>query len=204
MRTSHGMQHLEWAGQFGNDYAKRSPGDVQANEVFFARILAAMNADPISAIEFGCGVGNNLRALRTLLPDIALRGVEINESAAILARQVTPLITIGSMLVHEAIISWELAFTKGVLIHIPPVDLPRAYEVLYRASRKYIMVAEYYAPKPTEIEYRGRRDMLWKGPHAYDMLDRYQDLKLLDYGFVSSRDPYPQDDLNWWILEKRP
>ena len=189
-----------WAGDFGNEYAKRSPGDAVANKHFFIRALAkTVNIN--TAIEFGCGVGRNLQALST--GNIKLAGVEINHAAAFEARIYGPIF-VASMVDWKGKGQYDLAFTKGLLIHIPPPELPRAYDVLYQASRKYILIAEYFAPVLTEIEYRGRRDMLWKGPHAYDMLDRYPDLKLLDYGFVSKRDPYPQDDLNWWILEKRP
>ena len=35
------------------------------------------------------------------------------------------------------------------------------------------------------------------------MLDRFDDLKLADYGFVYRRDLlFPQDDINWFLLEK--
>ena len=35
------------------------------------------------------------------------------------------------------------------------------------------------------------------------MLDRYSDLKLVDYGFVYRRDPnFRQDDATWFLMEK--
>ena len=35
------------------------------------------------------------------------------------------------------------------------------------------------------------------------MLDAFPDLRLIDYGFVYHRDPnFPQDDLNWFLMEK--
>ena len=35
------------------------------------------------------------------------------------------------------------------------------------------------------------------------MLDRFPDLRLLDYGFAYHRDPvFPQDDITWFLLEK--
>ena len=36
-----------------------------------------------------------------------------------------------------------------------------------------------------------------------EMLDRYSDLHLVDYGFVWRRDVFAQDDLTWFLLEKR-
>ena len=192
-----------WGGAFGEEYARRSPGDVEANGVMFARVLGAMESDPKEVIEFGAGMGANLLALRELIPSVHLMGVELNGYALKKLRDNFPESYSGSMLDFIGNAEWDFAFTKGVLIHIHPDNLPRAYEVLYKASRRYIMVAEYFATTMTEIEYRGRRDMLWKGPYAYDMLDHYKDLRLVEYGFVSKRDKYPQDDLNWFLLEKR-
>jgi spore coat polysaccharide biosynthesis protein SpsF len=35
------------------------------------------------------------------------------------------------------------------------------------------------------------------------MMDKYSNLKLVDYGFVYHRDyQFPQDDMNWFLLEK--
>jgi spore coat polysaccharide biosynthesis protein SpsF len=53
------------------------------------------------------------------------------------------------------------------------------------------------------VEYRGYKARLFKRDFAGEMLDKYRDLSLLDYGFVYHRDPnFPQDDVNWFLLEK--
>lgn len=39
---------------------------------------------------------------------------------------------------------------------------------------------------------------------AGEMLDKYSDLQLVDYGFVCHRDgAFPDDDTNWFLLEKK-
>jgi spore coat polysaccharide biosynthesis protein SpsF len=44
---------------------------------------------------------------------------------------------------------------------------------------------------------------LWKRDFAGEMLDRFPDLKVVDYGFVWRRDPIaPMDDITWVLLEK--
>jgi hypothetical protein len=44
---------------------------------------------------------------------------------------------------------------------------------------------------------------MFKRDFAGEMLDKFQDLRLLDYGFVYHRDTqFPQDDVNWFLLEK--
>lgn len=206
-RTPHAEHHRDterfWAGEFGDEYTKRSPGNVAANAAMFGRVLAR-TGHLESAIEFGAGIGSNLVAIAMLSPGVEPWAVEINEDAINYLRDVGVKVIFGSML--DAIPSkpcHDLAFTKGVLIHIAPDDLPRAYEVLYRASNRYILLAEYYNPTPVEIEYRGHAGRLWKRDFAGEMLDRYQDLRLVDYGFVYHRDPFPQDDLTWFLMEKR-
>lgn len=57
---------------------------------------------------------------------------------------------------------------------------------------------------PVVVSYRGHEDRLFKRDFAGEMLDRYPDLELVDYGFVYHRDPnFPQDDPNWFLLRKR-
>ena len=92
---------------------------------------------------------------------------------------------------------------KGVLIHINPDQLNNVYEKVYNSSNKYILIAEYYSPEPVGVLYHGVEGRLFKRDFAGEMIDHYRDLKLIDYGFVYHRDnSFPQDDLNWFLLEK--
>ena len=57
---------------------------------------------------------------------------------------------------------------------------------------------------PVEVVYRGHTGRLFKRDFASELLDRYSDLRLVDYGFVYHRDPtFPLDDFNWFLMEKR-
>ena len=90
-----------------------------------------------------------------------------------------------------------------MLIHINPESLNKVYENLYNMTSKYILVADYYNPSPVMVEYRGHKDRLFKRDFAGELIDKY-DLKLIDYGFEYHRDNYfPQDDFNWFLLEKK-
>lgn len=194
-----------WAGEFGDAYIDRnvSPELFAANVALFSEILKrAPNID--SAIEFGANVGLNLRAIQTLAPKIKLTGIEINAKAASILKKDTSV-----EVFHESIFDfnvttqWDLAFTKTVLIHIAPDLLPKAYEKLYQASKKYICVAEYYNPTPTEVTYRGHSERLFKRDFAGELMGHFPDLKLVDYGFIYKRDPnFPQDDITWFLMSK--
>jgi pseudaminic acid biosynthesis-associated methylase len=204
--TGYTSEHEQfWSGDFGTDYSQRNVGDdvVAGNISLFARILkSAGRVD--SVLELGANIGLNLRALRQLLPEVELQAVEINAIAA------QGLRDWGGCAVHEGSIldfepsrQWGLTMCKGVLIHIPPDDLPAAYARLYDLSLRYVLVAEYYNPSPVSVSYRGHEDRLFKRDFAGDLLERYDDLRLVDYGFVYRRDPvFPLDDITWFLLEK--
>jgi len=115
----------------------------------------------------------------------------------------------GCNVINESIFDYkdskkyDLSMIKGVLIHINPDMLNNVYEKLYDSSDRYILVAEYYNPTPVNISYRGYNDRLFKRDFAGEMLDKYSDLELVDYGFLYHRDKYfEQDDINWFLLEK--
>ena len=108
-----------------------------------------------------------------------------------------------TILNSELIDQFDFVFTKGVLIHINPIDLVKTYAKIYSASSKYIMIAEYYNPSPVELTYRGETGKLFKRDFAGEMLSLYDDLELIDYGFAYHRDKYPQDDINWFLLRKK-
>ena len=197
-----------WRGDFGSEYTRRCSGEelIAANKIFFYRALRKPYRIEIeSIIEFGANRGLNILALqKVMLGGVKLAAVEINEEALSELRKIEDLeVVAGSMLDFQSASQYDLAFVKGVLIHIAPEDLRRAYSALYNASRRYILIAEYYSPKPVEIEYRGHTARLWKRDFAGEVMDLYPDLKLVDYGFVWRRDPVaPQDDLTWFLMEK--
>jgi pseudaminic acid biosynthesis-associated methylase len=158
-----------------------------------------------SLIEMGANVGLNLRAIRHLCPSWSLDAIEINQEAVKELEQWG-----GARKIHHQSIlefkvdqQWDVVLIKGVLIHINPDHLPRVYESLYQASKRYIFLIEYYNPTPVEVNYRGHSARLFKRDFAGELLDKYPDLRVRDYGFVWDRDPaFPQDDVTWFVLEK--
>ena len=146
----------------------------------------------------------NLKAIRELSPVAELHGYEINKLALTYLAETQPdVITHHQSILEEINLAADLTFTKGVLIHIQPENLPVVYDNLYRNSSRYVLVAEYYDPKPVTLKYRGHDNKMFKRDFAGELLDKYQDLRLLDYGFCYHRDPsFPQDDISWFLMEK--
>lgn len=126
------------------------------------------------------------------------------KAVEVLRRQDDVKVYAQSILEFEPDAARDLALIKGVLIHIDPASLPAVYDRLYASTKRYLCVAEYYNPSPVEVPYRGNKDRLFKRDFAGELLDRFPDLSLLDYGFCYRRDPnYQQDDITWFLLEKR-
>jgi spore coat polysaccharide biosynthesis protein SpsF len=157
-----------------------------------------------SVIEFGANIGLNLQALRMLMPGIELSAIEINRTAVSEIEKLPGVkIYPQSILEFEPDTPRDLVLVKGVLIHINPDSLPDVYQRMYKSTSHYICVAEYYNPSPVQIVYRGNTEKLFKRDFAGEMLDRFADLRLIDYGFCYHRDVnFPQDDLTYFLLEK--
>ena len=196
-----------WAGDFGTEYIQRNQGDalLASNLNFFCKALRQARRIK-SCIEFGANIGMNLKALQLLYPGIDAHAIEINAEAA---RQLGKLIQLGNIH-HDSILNfvstrqWDLTLVKGVLIHLNPEMLPQVYDKLFSACGRYLMVAEYYNPAPVAVSYRGHSDRLFKRDFAGEIMDRYPQLHLVDYGFTYRCDPnFPQDDIHWFLMEKR-
>lgn len=196
-----------WKGQFGNDYTARNINLVENNYQMFKKIfeLKTLSEDIKSIIEFGCGTAMNLQALQRIFPNAVYEGWEINNTAIQSVANLNKNINIipMSMLDCDYKNRFDLVLSKGLLIHIHPDNIQKAYDVLYNASNKYILLCEYYNPVLCPVIYHGNDGKLWKRDFAGEMIKRYSDLKLLDYGFVYHEDKYPQDDITWFLLSKK-
>lgn len=200
------QQESFWAGHFGIEYLNRNQGQqlITSNTAMFVQILRAA-PDVKSIVELGCNIGLNLQALKLINNNFELCGYEINKTAAQKARDLNIADVMDGTILNALPTEkkYDISFTKGVLIHINPDQLHSVYENLYNLSKKYILVCEYYNPRPVVVKYRGNEDRLFKRDFAGELIDKYK-LRLVDYRFTYHRDNYfPQDDITWFLLEKQ-
>ena len=195
-----------WFGKFGDEYISRNSSKqlLASNLNFF--IKALNQAGKInSCVEFGANIGMNLKALKLLYPLIQLNGIEINNQAS---KELEKFIGDknvfkGSIYDYSDNFQADLSLIKGVLIHINPEMLDIVYEKLYNSSKNFILIAEYYNPKPVSISYRGHENKLFKRDFAGEFLNKYPTSKLIDYGFCyKGDDAFPQDDITWFLIKK--
>src|ERR1035437_799528 len=173
-------QERFWAGEFGTQYIERNRDHLPAKISLFSKILHRATAIS-SAIEFGPNIGSNLVALKTLLPMVEVSGVEVNKDAYGVLKQIPGIEAFNqSILEFDTDKKFDLSFFSGVLIHINPEFLPRCYDLLYKTSKKYIMVSEYYNPVPVTFQYRGHTEKAFKRDFAGEIMDRFPDLTLVD------------------------
>jgi spore coat polysaccharide biosynthesis protein SpsF len=199
-------QEAFWAGAFGDEYSARNQGPqlLAANRALFAEIVRRTRGVE-TILELGANVGNNLRALRDLLPSAALAGVELNATAAqALSRWGEAEVFNQSLLDFRPERQWDFVLVKGTLIHLAPERLPDAYRVVERSARRYVCFVEYYNPAPIEVTYRGHQGKLFKRDFAGEFMRQHTDFELHDYGFVYRGDAnFPQDDVTWFVMERR-
>ncbi len=199
-------QERFWAGTFGDEYIMRNQGAeaIAADIGFWSQIVRSCG-NVTSCLELGSNIGLNLNALGVLLPKLQMTAVEINANAAEICSKLERVKVVqGSILDYTSEETFDLTFTCGGLIHINPDMLPKVYDILYKHSKRYILVSEYYNPSPVEVIYRGNAGKLFKRDFAGEMLDRYPALKLVDYGFQYHRDNhFPLDDETWFLMEKK-
>ncbi len=191
-----------WAGDFGDAYTER-------NEVAPAKRVQAFKAmleglEIQSALEAGCNKGHNLEAIALALGrPCELSGIELNKHALELARKTRPQFNFieGELcaLPFESG-SFDLAFTAGVLIHIPPASLEQAMAEIFRVAKRYVLCVEYRADSEEEIAYRGQAGLLWKRDYGAIYRKSFPELEPMRSGFWTAEDGF--DRTHWNLFKK--
>ena len=193
-----------WAGEFGDSYISRNESEnlLASNIALFADIFSSLDKVPLTVMELGANIGMNIKAIQKLSPSAQLTGIEINKQACKILSETGCEVIESSIIDAFTSKTFDLVFSKGVMIHLKQDQLVPTYKKMYEWSNRFILIAEYYNPTPVTILYRGNNDRLFKRDFAGEFLDLFPDLVLRDYGFAYHRGTYPQDDINWFLLEK--
>jgi pseudaminic acid biosynthesis-associated methylase len=202
-------QEKFWKGVFGIKYKSRNESTIlkTSNKFFFKKCLKKTQKNKIkSMIEFGPNIGLNIIALQKILKLKKIRGVEINKIAYENLAKLKDVEAINkSVSSYKSKNKYDLVLSKGFLIHINPNQLNQTYKNIYNScsANGYILIAEYYSPKPVAIDYRGNKNVLFKRDFATEMLKIFKKkINLIDYGFAYHGDKHPQDDLTWFLFKK--
>ena len=201
-----GEQEEFWKGEFGTAYTERNQlTDASLRANFFRQVLEHTSGVE-SVCEFGCNRGLNLLALEHLNNALQISAVEINADAAAIARRELSSATIYNESIRDFVPprTYDLTFTCGVLIHLNPDDLPMAYQKLYDASARYILINEYFSPSPVELSYRGHQNKLFKRDFGGEFWDQFtESVTVVAYGFLWRRVERVWDDTTWTLFAKK-
>jgi len=207
------QQLQTWINDFGKEYTDRNIYAPQELDQFYTRTFGLSKTEMDkeflggreinSILEVGCNVGNQLR----LLQEIGYRnlyGIEPQEYAVEKAKSLTRDINIIKGSAFDLPFKdnyFDLVFTAGVLIHINPNDIAKALQDIYRVSKRYIWGFEYYADNYTEIQYRGKSELLWKTNFAELYKKQFPALTLIK----EKKYPYIEGDNvdSMFIFEKQ-
>lgn len=202
-----------WNSEFGAEYTDRNPHSIETLDAHYKKSFGitrtALNTEFLDGLprdctilEVGCNVGTQLRGLQSLGFN-QLTGVELQDYAVRKAKQLSPELPFaradatGLPFADE---QFDLVFTSGVLIHIPPDILPSVLSEIHRCSKRYIWGWEYFSEDPVEVPYRGQSGLLWKRDFARTYVDAFADVSLTNERHV----PYlnePNVDV-MYLLEK--
>ena len=198
-----------WKGNFGAGYVERNQAYDHAleREGWNTMLRSADRAQVKSVLECGCNIGRNLVTLRELLPHAESNLIEINADAFRTAVQrVKPSLSFNGPIQDSTFPDgrFDLVFTCGVLIHIHPDDLATCLQKMFRYSRRYILMGEYFNRTPVSIPYHGEADKLFKRDFGKLFLETFP-VRCVDYGFLWGHiyDAGGFDDITWWLFEKK-
>ena len=141
------LQEKFWQGNFGNHYIKRN---LSSKNGIFKTILKTNNIKFKNIFEIGTNNGVNLNAIKSLNKDIKTFGLELNKNAFDIARKNHKVYN-ELALNFKSDKKYDLVLTSCVLIHINPKQLKKIYDLIYKLSKKYILINEYHNPTPVSV-----------------------------------------------------
>ena len=185
-------QITKWKDKFGKEYTNRNALTLDELERMYENNYGLSRTElnnifigkfdhSIKILEVGSNIGNQLLLLQKM-GFKNLYGIEINDYAVELSKQRTNNINIIQGSAFDIPFKneyFDLVFTSGVLIHIPPLDINLALNEIYRCTREYIWGFEYYDEKYTEVIYRGNKNLLWKTNFSKIYLSLFDDLEII-------------------------
>lgn len=114
-----------------------------------------------SCLEVGCNIGNNLEYFPL---DFDVYGIDLNKYALGKAKKRFPTFDFRISPVYDIPFddkTFDIVFTRTVLIHIPENLMKKVMDEMYRVSKKWIFNIEFYNENETMIDWSRGKDLLW-------------------------------------------
>lgn len=181
----------EWAGEFGDSYTDRNMKDWMDDRTSFWNALVKWHKIE-TVLEVGCGIGVNLQGM-----EAQATGVDVNQTALALVPEDIPTVEAEATDLPFDANTFDLAFTFGVLIHIPPKDIETAMREIVRVSKRFVLAAEYLGDD--EVPYRD--GVLWR--RDYGALYEQIGLTTVKHGVLEG-EPWDRGRVDYWLMKEQP
>lgn len=180
-----------WTSDFGKEYNSRnlykSIEDHNLSYIdFYGKTKDELNKEILSnlpknlkILEIGSNVGFQLASLQKF-GFSNLYGIEIQRGCVDEAKKLwkgIDIIQASGFDIPYKDNYFDLVFTNNVLIHISPDDIKIVLKEMNRVSSKYIYGFEYFSEEYESVEYRNRKDLLWKTDFEKLFLNNFTELK---------------------------
>lgn len=185
-----------WAGDFGDDYTERNQVDWSLRVPLLQRMIDQTGA--ATFLDVGCNAGWNLLALRKISPDFMMSGIDVNHRALLqAASEGFDVVNCAAkdLPTMDDLQGADMVITSGVLIHVPPVELPDVMRAIVEATGRWVLCIEYDAPTEQMVEYRGHQHRLWRRPFG-ELYERLG-MSVIETGVAEG-----YVDCKYWLLEK--
>lgn len=113
-----------------------------------------LQCEPKAILEFGCGIGRNLRYLVKAFPKAEITACDISEQSLVIARKDNPSVKVVST--EQALCTrYDLIFVAGVFHHIPLAERAEVMQMLARSlspsGRLFVFEHNPYNPVTRRI-----------------------------------------------------
>ncbi len=200
-----------WAGAHGKEYVERCDVDYSTRVPIFKKLLDKMELVFEDVLEVGCNKGHNLEAIEKanvyrpshLYHPGKIVGIEINKDLC----NKSNIINGSAYDLPWKENTFDLVFTSGVLIHIPPGRLKEAMNQMRTVSKTYVMMIEYPADKEIGTKYGedfNNQDGVWARPYGKIYQEQFSKDVLVEHGKISDLgdDGWGFTKCDYWIFEK--
>jgi spore coat polysaccharide biosynthesis protein SpsF len=187
-------------GEFGVEYTARNRAADPRKPAFFRDLFQRRGARRV--LECGCNLGLNLT--ECIAAGLDVWGIDIQRKAIeqAWAERGGGTFVVGSILDLPFRDRWfDVAFTCGVLIHVPSSGLAAVMGEMVRVSRRYVMSAEYHDEAEVAVPWRGQAAALWRRNYKELWLTRFPELTLVEEGYKGPDEGF--DRITWHLFEKR-
>lgn len=188
---------------FGKDEAERywNKRRHKKRSRWFASMLSKYSFE--SVYEVGVNCGRNLEYILRFSPDTLVGGIDINREALDFAQEQIP----GAQLTHGSIYDlsaepkYDVVFTSGLLLHIPPDAVSDVIQSLLNKANKYVMHMETQGQDrvlngPQEFNPTEKVSRKLRCVHNYSRLYHHLGYKT----YIRTISEYPESDAQHIII----